>query len=753
VLALALGLFAATPFLLRPGLPRQTDAELHVYRAAELGHVIRHGVFYPRWAPNLYLGYGYPIFNYYAPFTYYLSNAFALVLPGLEIVSGVKAVFVLGLVLAAIGAYLLGRVLFDPGAGILAAAAFTFSPYILFIDPHARGDLAEHFAFCLIPLTFYFLHELLWSPNRRMLLGTVLCLATIVFSHNLAGLVTSVLMLAYWAWAVLVGGRRRHALWGPVAFALAAAIIAFFWVPALLESDAVQLQVIGPGHFDFREHFLSLAELVAPSRLIDWGAAGPRFRHNLGLAQWLLALPAPLVAVRSLKGRGEKRRNHVLFFLLGALVLIFLTVPVSQAIWESVPLMPYLQFPWRLLGPANFMLAICAASSVSLVSDNVWRRLVMGGSLTFILLTSLPSLYPPPWSADFGGTAPADIIRWERDSQALGTTSTGDFLPVDVKMIPPPMESLVSSYLSDGPVDKVNRATVPEGGEVTVLEHGPIHDRIRVSTAEGFVLRLYTFYFPGWKAYVNGEPVEIEIAGPEGFITIPLPPGEHDVMVRFESTLPRKLGAILSATGLIGLLAICLTWKPQPGRRTSVVERRSDETRYLAGALVFVMLLKAAVVDPLGCLHYRSPPGRALPAQEQIYADFGEEIALIGYDLPRTRVQTGDTVSIVLYWHALTDIEKNYQSFVHIAEPLTVAWAQEDHLNPGGLPTSRWRNDKYVWDEYNIRIPPNTPAGEYRVNVGLYQRSDGSRLVRRDGASNEADSIVISSIEVVAAEP
>jgi uncharacterized membrane protein len=93
ILVLALALVAAAPFLTRPGLPHQTDAELHVYRAAELGHTLRAGAFYPRWAPDFYFGYGYPIFNYYAPLTYYLANLFDL-LPGVDIVGGVKAVFV-----------------------------------------------------------------------------------------------------------------------------------------------------------------------------------------------------------------------------------------------------------------------------------------------------------------------------------------------------------------------------------------------------------------------------------------------------------------------------------------------------------------------------------------------------------------------------------------------------------------------------------------------------------------------------------
>src|SRR5512136_1932851 len=148
-LVVALALLAAHPFLSRPGLPRDTDAELHVFRAAELGYALRGGAGYVRWAPDLWYGYGYPIFNYYSPLTYYLANLFTLL--GLDLVNAVKALFVLGLLGAAAGMYAFVRENWGERAGIVAAAAFTFSPYVLFIDPHMRGDLAEFFALAVFP--------------------------------------------------------------------------------------------------------------------------------------------------------------------------------------------------------------------------------------------------------------------------------------------------------------------------------------------------------------------------------------------------------------------------------------------------------------------------------------------------------------------------------------------------------------------------------------------------------------------------
>ena len=766
LLALALALVAAAPFLTRPGLPRQTDAELHVYRAAELGHALRAGAFYPRWAPDFYFGYGYPIFNYYAPLTYYLANLFDL-LPGVDIVGGVKAVFVLGLLVASLGTYLLGRELFGPAAGVLAAASFTFAPYVVFIDPHARGDLAEHFALCLLPLAFYAFRRLMSGVGGRgALLGSVLTLAALVFSHNLVGLVSSGLLLAYWVWEVVFGAGRRRAGWGLLAFALAAAIIAFFWLPFLLERGAVRLNVVGPGHFDFREHFLSLGELLAPSHVLDLGATAPRYRFNLGLAQWLLALPAlgallPLGA-RRMPGQALTTQafpglpypyTPLLYFILAGLGLVFLMLPASTAIWECVPGMPYFQFPWRLLGPANLMLAMCAAGGTTLLPLGRWRDPLLAAGLAVILLLALPVLYPPMWATGFGSTAPQDILQWEQDSLALGTTSTGDFVPVEAALVlMHPEPTLVESYSRPGPVDKVNRATLPDGASVEIVEHGPLHDRLAVRTPKNFVLRLYTFYFPGWRAYVDGEEVEIEVAGPEGFITLWVPEGEHEVLVRFEDTPPRTAGWVISVAGLV-ILIVALIRMPAARVRHSPFAIRHSQFAWLGGALLLFVILKSAVIDPQNdWMRYTSPPGQAWAAQHEqragFYAD-GSGIELLGYDLPRQRVRSGEKFSIVLYWHALAPLDANYQSFVHLARPLHILWGQDDHVNPGNLPTTRWPLDRYVWDEYEVRVLPGTPPGEYMLNVGLYSMDGGYRLQRHDERDRVAgDSLVLASVEV-----
>ena len=103
-MVIGIALIAIWPFISRDSLPVETDAELHIFRLHELTLLIQGGEIYPRWAPNFYHGYGYPIFNYYAPLSYYVG-LFVSIWEPFDAVDGVKFVFVLGLLGAAIGTY------------------------------------------------------------------------------------------------------------------------------------------------------------------------------------------------------------------------------------------------------------------------------------------------------------------------------------------------------------------------------------------------------------------------------------------------------------------------------------------------------------------------------------------------------------------------------------------------------------------------------------------------------------------------
>src|SRR5205085_765586 len=73
-ISIIIGVVASQPLLLGH-LPVAPDALYHVQRLIELDSLIRQGIIYSRWSPDLVFGYGYPLFNYVCPLVYYLAEA------------------------------------------------------------------------------------------------------------------------------------------------------------------------------------------------------------------------------------------------------------------------------------------------------------------------------------------------------------------------------------------------------------------------------------------------------------------------------------------------------------------------------------------------------------------------------------------------------------------------------------------------------------------------------------------------------
>ncbi|MCJ7739282.1 MAG: hypothetical protein MUQ10_18540, partial [Anaerolineae bacterium] len=127
-LLLVLVLPAIQP-LLKGRLPWAADSLLHFHRLAQLARALENGIPYPRWAPDMGFGYGFPLFNYYAPLSYYLSEVLSWF--GLNTQAALLASFGCAIGAACTGAYLWGRDLAGKSAGIAAGVAFAYAPYLL----------------------------------------------------------------------------------------------------------------------------------------------------------------------------------------------------------------------------------------------------------------------------------------------------------------------------------------------------------------------------------------------------------------------------------------------------------------------------------------------------------------------------------------------------------------------------------------------------------------------------------------------
>ena len=148
-----------------------------------------------------------------------------------------------------------------------------------------------------------------------------------------------------------------------------------------------------------------------------------------------------------------------------------------------------------------------------------------------------------------------------------------------------------------------------------------------------------------------------------------------------------------------------------------------------------------------------------------VNANLGDKVELAGYKLTTdvASPQIGATVPsgilttapntalrLTLYWRALAPMETSYTVFTHLLDADGQLWAQRD--NPpvrGSYPTTEWRVGETIVDKYDIVIPPDAPAGQYELEVGLYDVTTGQRLPLLDKTGQRQNERVLLSDRIV----
>ncbi|MHB1135127.1 MAG: hypothetical protein ACYC4L_22370 [Chloroflexota bacterium] len=149
---------------------------------------------------------------------------------------------------------------------------------------------------------------------------------------------------------------------------------------------------------------------------------------------------------------------------------------------------------------------------------------------------------------------------------------------------------------------------------------------------------------------------------------------------------------------------------------------------------------------PFRLAAYRT--GSALAADfRPLDARFGEGIRLLGYSLaePERVYRPGETVNLTLRWQAERPVGHDYTAFVHLLDAKEKVQGQQDVAPGGGFaPTSRWQAGEVLLDRYAVPVDAAAPAGEHRVEIGLYLPAGGERLpVVADGKPQPHNRLIL----------
>jgi len=119
------------------------------------------------------------------------------------------------------------------------------------------------------------------------------------------------------------------------------------------------------------------------------------------------------------------------------------------------------------------------------------------------------------------------------------------------------------------------------------------------------------------------------------------------------------------------------------------------------------------------------------------------------------RVAAGETLYIVLYFQATKKVPDDLTGFVHLVSPDgSKAYALTDRLlGDYAYPPWRWQAGEVVRQEFPLRIPLETRAGEYALEIGLYHPGSLQRVdpLPREvpGARVDGSRILVGPVQVL----
>lgn len=721
--------------LLAPGIPATHDGLQHIFRFYDFDYALRGGELYPRWSPNLLFGYGNVLLNYYAPLTYYLSLSI-LALSG-RFLFTIEVMCALSFLAGALAMHLLGRPFLGRWGALLSAAVYTYLPYHL-ADVYVRGTLGESLAFAFLPAILYLLWRALQKPGAGSWALFGLGLAGLLLTHNLSALLAApviVIFAGIWLWR-----RRQPRLLIPLMFSTAGAagLSAFFWMPMLGEAGAIRASQVVQDPSLVLRRLASLPDLVSPYWAYRYYPyQGTAFDHPLSRLAVIGLVTAAAIVILRWRHLPQYTRDWAAGCAGVLAIGVFLMTRPAAWVWQNLPGLFYLQFPWRWqlvvsLGTAG-LIGVGLASIGTAVRVSLPWRIGAGSAYALLItaglaLTSLIALphdpLPYPFTSrplqesdvNLEGMAAYEhqlflAAREWRDPWIFESVPVWVEVPADELILPASQPPAASPP--------------PAIAGLIVDQHAPAELRVRVTALRPTALRLHSFYFPGWRAWVDGRAVQVYPSTPMGLLTVDVPAGEHTVIFRFGQTPVRRLGmwvSLLTLAGGLGLLFWRREWR-----------------------LLLALALLAGIIAG-GALWRGRESTIAVPQSH--WANFADQFALVGSEV-RTSPAAGE-ITLRLWWVGLTQPARDYKFFVHVEDAAGRRWAQEDRMPVfNASPTTRWGENELVWEYYRIPLPADAPAGEYTLYAGIYDAETLANLDLLDTAGNpQGQRFVLGTVRV-----
>lgn len=527
--------------LIRRGYFSMHD-DMQVIRLYEMDNCVKDLQIPCRWVSNLGYGYGYPLFNFYPPFPYYLGEIFHLI--GVDLFDTVKLLAILGFITSGTLMFILAREFWGDYGGLISAVLYIYAPYHA-VDLYVRGAINEFWALVFLPGVLWAIYKIIQTNNSQYNFWLALFSSGLLLSHNVITMIASPFIVT-WTIFHLISTKSLKSLpklitsgiWG-------IGIAAFFFLPVIFEQKFAHVETLTIGYFNYLAHYVSLGQMFI-SRFWGyggsfWGEDGMSFQ--IGYLNWglpIISLALALVNFGSNKGK----KLLILFLTLSFLAAAFMAHPRSLPIWQKIPPLEFVQFPWRFLTIVILMTSL-AAGSITLWFKEKRQLLATVYVCVFAFGIYASYFHPEKWF---------NITEKEKFTGELWrlqiTASIFDYLPIYAPMPPAGPPSADAVIIEQNNPD-LESQIIPAIVKKSNLQKYEVVN----SQNSNINLQINTFYFPGWKAYIDGKSTNIAYSNdPLARIHISVPAGKHKVDIRFKDTPIRIISNLISLISIILLL-------------------------------------------------------------------------------------------------------------------------------------------------------------------------------------------------------
>lgn len=554
ILLVIISVFTVFDLFVNIGKSATMDGLAHITTIAQFYKALADGNFPVIWVDG-FANYGLPLGIFAHQLPAYIGAFFNLVTH--DAVLSFNLVTFVAVFLSAVFFYIFLRIYFSPLLAFTATILFNLAPYRI-INLYIRGAVPETFSAIFLPLVLISIYALLRKKNWAYFSLTA-SLTLLILTHPMMFIAYSFIFVPFFFFTLLCKNGRLElvnclakknliltVLFGSAIF-FALALSAYYIIPLNIEIKYFfygrDKNHLTPGQF------LNLINYLNPGWYYFYKNDILTRGHFIqaGLVETVgLFIGLTMILEKILKERRRNKFTLLEFSIMISLIIIFFTTKFSDFFYKNINYLSNIQFPWRLFSALIFLPPIIFIYILKRI-NNAYLVVLF---IFFIFLIRFPQLYGKNY--------------------ILFPQTQYYFTPTNLHSVN--MNTIWTGKTDEYPVKSKKPEIIEGKGKILVSEVHNSWRKYEIEAENKLRLVDYTFYFPGWAAYVDGKKTEIEFQDMNyrGIITYFVPKGKHTVFLKFEDTKVRLFAKIISAISIvIFIISLFIELKYRPIYRLS----------------------------------------------------------------------------------------------------------------------------------------------------------------------------------------